>query len=128
MSFLVLKVKQALDELGNLEEFTQDVGDVTNSASFEHLDEDGLPRVGTHVSEGMLLIGKVGATKSYSKDKRPGAFEAYTLPEEELKERWRELIYDGSFYVPEGVSGVVKDAHLEEEEGRLVAVVEIKLD
>ena len=128
MSSLVLNVKQELDEQGNLEEFTHDVGDITDETFLEHLDKNGLSRVGTHVSEGMLLAGKIGVTKSYSKGKLPGAFEAGTLSREEYIQRWRELIYDSSLYVPKGVSGVVKDAHFEEEEGKLVAVVEIELD
>ncbi|REK07885.1 MAG: hypothetical protein DWQ37_21000 [Planctomycetota bacterium] len=128
MNTLVLKLKQELDEQGNLEEFTNDVNEITDSDTLEHLDADGLPATGTHVSEGMLLVAKIGATKAYSKARLPNVLERATLAEQEVVRRIRALIYDRSLYVPQGVAGVVKSAYFEQEGDRRVAVVHLELD
>ena len=97
------------------EEFTRDIPNVSEKA-LRNLNEDGVIRVGTRVSPGDILVGKV-VPKSKSE----------LSPEEKLLHaifgRMGEDVKNDSLEVPSGVEGIVIDAqkfmrktHLPEEE------------
>ena len=83
------------------EEFTRDIPNVSERA-LRNLDEDGIVRVGTRVSPGDILVGKV-APKSKSE----------LSPEEKLLQaifgRAGEDVRNDSLDVPSGVEGIVID-------------------
>ena len=83
------------------EEFTNDIPNVSERA-LRNLDEDGIVRIGTRVSPGDILVGKV-APKSKSE----------LSPEEKLLHaifgRAGEDVKNDSLSVPPGVEGIVID-------------------
>ncbi len=83
------------------EEFTRDIPNVSEKA-LRNLDEDGIVRVGTRVSPGDILVGKV-APKTKSE----------LAPEEKLLQaifgRAGEDVRNESLEVPSGVEGIVID-------------------
>ena len=84
------------------EEFTNDIPNVSEKA-LRHLDEEGIVRVGTRVSPGDILVGKVS----------PKA-KAELTPEEKLLHaifgRAGEDVKNESLDVPSGVEGIVIQA------------------
>lgn len=113
------------------EEFTRDIPNVSEKA-LRNLGEDGVVRVGTKVSPGDILVGKV-VPKNKSE----------LSPEEKLLHaifgRMGEDVKNDSLEVPSGTSGIVIDAqkfsrktHLDDEEksrvDRLVAEIEDTFD
>src|SRR5262245_54651714 len=84
-------VIQGLDERGEPEEFTFDLFPTIDSEQTLHLDESGLPKIGTEIKEGMILVGKGGASKDFSRDRLPTALEYHALSREELMEKYGHL-------------------------------------
>jgi hypothetical protein len=117
---------QGTDELGNPEEFTSDGYLVLEHCKLAHLQNNGLPTVGTKIVPGMVLIAKFGATKSYSREKLPNDLESLTTEEEKLIQKYAGMFYDASVYAPECTRGRVSKAYFTEEGGKNVAVVEIE--
>jgi len=118
---------QELDEQGRLEEFCSDAGYILKRETTRHLQDNGLPKIGTYVQPGICLIAKFGATSSYSKSRMPSEMESLASDEDELIERYGHMFYDGSLYVPDGVFGVVTNADFSlNEAGRKLAIVEIE--
>jgi|GEM_PF-5154849 len=107
-------LEQKLDHQGNPENFTRDTYPFLPSGIAEHLDENGLPKVGEKVQPGMLLIAKFGATKSYRRDAMPSDIERWLTAEETLIDKYKHMFYDASFYVPAGVYGRVTEAFTEQ--------------
>jgi DNA-directed RNA polymerase beta subunit len=65
------------DELGEPEEFTWDLFPVVDSKATLHLDANGLPKVGTRTTPGMILVGKIGKTRSFDRSRQPSALELH---------------------------------------------------
>jgi DNA-directed RNA polymerase beta subunit len=103
----VFEITVGRDELGQSEECTWDLIPVVSSELTSHLDADGLPKEGTVLHPGMILVGKIGKSKAYATERKPTELEIQALDFEELKEQFGHLWIDGSFYVPEGMHGVV---------------------
>ena len=118
---------QKLDGQGNPEEFINSGDLILPKGTTDHLNDDGLPPVGSRVYPGMLLIAKFGATPSYRREALPTYLESRTLSEEELLRRFKHMLYDGSFYVPKGVFGTVKEAFFESRGTFKRAVVRVEI-
>ena len=86
------------------EEFTRDIPNVSEKA-LSNLDENGVIRIGTHVRQGDILVGKI-APKSRSE----------LSPEEKLLYaifgRAGEDVKNVSLEVPSGVEGIVINTQL----------------
>jgi DNA-directed RNA polymerase beta subunit len=117
---------QQRDELGNPEEFTSDGGYVVEAARLAHIQDDGLPRIGTPVVSGTLLIAKFGATKAYRRENLPNDLELLTSSERALIEKYQRMFYDASVYAPAGTVGRVANAYFTHADGQTVAVVEVE--
>jgi DNA-directed RNA polymerase beta subunit len=111
------------DETGAWEEITWDLFPVVDPAMTLHLDSNGLPKVGTPITPGMILIGKIGKTHDYDPSRQPTTLEIQGLPFEELRLRYGNMWKDLSLYADAGTSGLVKDAFIESCQGKQRAVV-----
>ncbi len=70
---ITIKVKQFPDEFGDTEEFTSDVSVLVGEDSVAHLDSDGLPKVGTPLKIGMIVVGKLGRKRGLNEAAARGA-------------------------------------------------------
>jgi len=123
----VVKCSQKFDELGTLEEFTNDLIDISNVDDMSYLSSEGLAKIGTRVQPGMILIGKVGQRKEAGMLRKMNAFEQLIATRKELRTYLRQRLYDASVYASSECFGVVVDAYFElDEEGRRVAVIMIE--
>jgi DNA-directed RNA polymerase beta subunit len=126
--FKIFEIIAEQDELGDSEEFSWDLSPIVNPENTSHLDENGLPKIGTTVSPGMILVGKIGKSKSYATDRKPTDLEIHGLDFIEFKNQFGHLWCDGSVYVPEGVFGEVESAEIKSSsDGKLTATVKLRL-
>ncbi len=116
------------DELGEPEEFTWDLFAVVDPAKTLHLDEHGLPKVGTRITPGMVLVGKIGQTRSFDQSRQPNALELHGLSFDELRSRYGGMWYDASIYANDETAGIIEHASLETVRGQQVAVVLINIE
>ena len=98
------------DELGLVEECSWDLVPVIHPDSTKHLDVDGLPREGTVLRPGMILVGKLGKTAAYATSRKPTALELQGLEFEQLRDQFGHLWVDRCAYVPPGMAGRVVGA------------------
>lgn len=126
--FQVFEIDSKLDELGDPEELTWDLFPVVKSEDTSHLDENGLPKTGTTLESGMILVGKIGKTKDYSPDNEPSALDIHGLSFDELRRRFGHMWKDCSKRVPAEFHGVVVESKLEtRDNGRQVAIVRVRV-
>jgi DNA-directed RNA polymerase beta subunit len=124
----VIRCSAKRDDRGQPEEFTNDLSCVTEwNAELEQFASNGLPKVGTRVRPGMLLIGKLGQKRSDVKGTW-NKVRILTASEIELRDHYSKWLYNASYYAPEDCSGIVTAAYFEDRNGERTAVVEIKLD
>ncbi|RBP45086.1 hypothetical protein DES53_10382 [Roseimicrobium gellanilyticum] len=119
-----IEVTLGLDERGEPEEFTSDLFPLFPFTHYSHLGSQGLPTVGTVITPGMVLVGKIGTSAAYGKERMWTKLEYYALSFEELHAQFAHLFVDRSVYADESTSGVVKAASMQETaSGQLVARV-----
>jgi len=116
------------DELGEPEQFTWDLFPVVAPERTLHLDENGLPKAGTRIAPGMVLVGKIGQTRSFDPSRRPNALELHGLSFDELRSRYGGIWYDASTYADNETAGIIEHASLETAYGQQVAVVFINVE
>lgn len=119
-----LKIKQDYDETGSPVELTWDLFPLVEAAETRHLSEDGLPKPGTRIREGMILIGRIGKSKAYDSRQHPSSLEVHGLPLSELRARYGHMWKDYSIYATPETSGVVKSAFLEGGPEGVTAVIQ----
>lgn len=118
---------QRVDAQGNCEEFTSDMSLILGSEKTHHLTDDGLPRIGSRITPGMILIAKIGATEEYDRRSLPDDMELLTSDESTLARKYARMFHDGSLYAPDDLNGTVRNAFFTEDDGRRVAVVEVEV-
>ena len=123
MKRMRIEVAQELDEQGDLEEFTWDLLPVVDPHQTRHLDENGLPRIGTPILAGMILVGKLGKSSAFNESEQPSSLEIQGLPFPALQARYGHLWKDSSRYATEEFHGTVEKAHFEKVNGKLHAIV-----
>jgi DNA-directed RNA polymerase beta subunit len=111
------------DELGEPEEFTFDLFPLVNPSATLHLDTNGLPKVGTCITPGMIIVGKIGKSRYFDRSRQPNALETHGLSFEELQSRFGRMWTDGSLYADRDTAGIVEQARIEAVNGQRVAVV-----
>ena len=127
MPILSVRVPIGKDEIGLVEECSWDLIPVVHPDSTKHLDNDGLPRKGTVLRPGMILIGKLGKTGAYATSRKPTALELQALGFDELREQFGHLWVDRCAYVVPEMAGQVVDAVRQtNSDGSEVAVVAIE--
>lgn len=120
-----ITLDQGLDGQGDLEEFTWDLLPLVDPQHTRHLDENGLPRIGTQILTGMIVVGKLGKSLEFNEAAVPSSLEIQGLPFPALRAQYGHLWTNGSYYATEELFGTVEDAHFEKVNGRLRAVVEL---
>jgi DNA-directed RNA polymerase beta subunit len=122
-----IELHQRVDETGELEEFTWDLFPLVNARKTLHLESSGLPKVGTRIRPGMILVGKIAKTRSYDPMRQPDALEIHGLDLEAVRSKYGHMWKDTSLYAREEHAGIVRDAFFLNAEGRSrVAVVELE--
>jgi hypothetical protein len=120
-----IRVEQGIDEQGGPEEFTSEVDLLVGSRNVAHLEQNGLPRVGTLLKPGMIAVAKWGRSRAYDRSLIPtGVEEQYYTPQE-LVDKFGYLFINSSRYVNQGEEGRVVGARFEGKEPHLVAIVEL---
>jgi DNA-directed RNA polymerase beta subunit len=115
------------DELGEPEVFTWDLFPIVDPKVTLHLDTNGLPKVGTRIKPGMILVGKIGKSQNFEKSRQPNALEIHGLTFEELRSRFGGMWKDGSLYATSETAGIVERASIESENGQQVAVIYVEV-
>jgi hypothetical protein len=128
MRILTVTVQQFIDETGLPEEFSWDLFAIVPAGETVHLDQDGLSKVGTKITAGMIIVGKVGRSSKYSQSALPTCLEIHALDFSQLKARFGHLWIDGSLYATEDTVGKVLSARLDRTETLATAIVELLVE
>jgi DNA-directed RNA polymerase beta subunit len=123
---ITIRVAQGVDEQGLPEEFTSDIDLVAWPEGTDHLDENGLPIVGTVLKQGMIMVGKWGRSADYDRALIPRSVDYQYHTAAELKAKFGYLFVNSARYVKRGEEGCVASACFEGSEPQLVAVVQIE--
>lgn len=123
---MLIEVQQNLDESGELEEFTWDLFPLVDASETSHLDESGLPKVGSHIRAGMIIVGKIAKTRAYDPEFQPTTIEIQGVDRQTLCMKYGGMWRDTSLYASEAQSGVVKGAALVQRNGSTVASILIE--
>ena len=118
-----VEVVAGTDGMGEPEEFTWDLFPVVDPQKTTHLSANGLPKPGTHIVPGMILVGKIGKARTYDSSRQPTSLEIQGLPFDELRSRYGSMWEDSSLYADSQTSGIVKDAFIDSYQGKQRAVV-----
>ncbi len=119
-----IEVAQNIDEFGDPEEFSWDLYPLVDSTETAHLDEFGLPKIGTLIQPGMVIVGKIAKTLSFDPTRQPSALEIQGLSREEIDKIYGHMWSNKSYYANMHTLGFVESAYmLIQEDGRLHAFV-----
>lgn len=119
-----ITVRAELDETGRLEEFTGDLSPLVSSRRTLHLDESGLPKPGVMIQPGMIVVGKIGRTRSFDPGQQANCtgIRGYRV---KVRKKYGHMWRDASLYADQQMAGRVTRACLIEDEAIPTAVVEI---
>lgn len=106
------KLEPDFDEQGQPIVCTWDLLPLADPQSTRHLDERGLPRPGTQIEPGMVVIGRIGKSQQFDPGQQPSALELHGLDFAELHNRYARLWRDYSVYATERTVGTVESARL----------------
>ncbi len=120
-----IEVAAGLDALGSPEELTWDLFPLVPAEDTIHLDENGLPKIGTLIKPGMIIVGKSGKSSAYDETMLPTSLEVQGLAFQVLKSKFSFLWIDSSLRATDSESGRVVSATIVEEHGREKAIVEL---
>lgn len=124
----VFEVPVNVDDTGEAEELSWDLFPLVDPRETIHLGEYGLPKIGALVMPGMILVGKIGKSRSYSAFRKPTCLEIHTLGFEELKHQFGHGWVDTSLRAPADCYGVVVESRIDvSETGQHIAVVHIEV-
>jgi DNA-directed RNA polymerase beta subunit len=121
-----IEVVAETDELGEAEEITADLFPLVDPTTTLHLHANGLPKIGTRIVPGMILVGKIGKSRDYDPSRQPTALEIHGLSFPELRSRFGGMWRDSSLYADIGTTGIVMQTSIGMVHGRRVAVVLIE--
>ncbi len=127
MTIRRFELSQEIDETGSPDEFSWDLIPLVSATLTTHLDSSGLPKVGTMLRPGMILVGKIGKSRTFDPTVAPSCLEVHGVGEAEVRRRYGHMWLDRSLYVDDTSMGIVRSAALVERGGRLVATVEVEL-
>lgn len=123
---LVINVVAQLDATGEFEVFTFDLFPLVPAEATLHLEESGLPKIGTRIEKGMVIVGLIGKSESFDLDNRPTALEIHGEGRDHVCKKYGHMWVDRSTYANDQQTGVVSAARIENCEGGFVAIVEIE--
>ena len=111
---IILESLVDFDDTGKQETLTNDLFPLVDLSLTSHLDERGLPKVGTHLKPGMIAIGKIANRRAALYERKPTDLEIHAYDRETIKAKFGHLWEDRSVYVPEGISGVVENTEIQQ--------------
>lgn len=109
---MVIEIRRERDSAGDLEEFTWDLFPVLPAEVTLHLDSNGLPKLGTEIRPGMIVVGKIGRSPTYDSNCQPTSIEANGLSFDELHAKYAHQWRNTSFYATPETVGTVTEAYL----------------
>ena len=118
-----IEIRQDVDETGSLEEFTWDLFPLVDASTTLHLEGSGLPRVGSQIEPGMILVGKIARTLSYDPSHQPTPLEIHGLDRQALRQKYGHMWRDTSHYADESQSGTVMSASFVQRDELVFAIV-----
>jgi hypothetical protein len=125
--FLTVRVRPVRDETGSLEELTCQLFPVVEEQRTLHLDPRGLPLPGTLLRRGMILVGKLGKTRTFDPLRRATCLDfGAGAPLATLRARYGDMWRDGCVYATQEVTGVVRSARVEDGDTGPVAVIVVE--
>jgi hypothetical protein len=124
MRTVQIVVEQGLDEKGQPEEFTWDLYPLVDNAETQHLTDDGLPKKGTFIKQGMAVVGKRGRGAAFNPNKLPTSLEMYAWDRRQIAAMYPDYWVDTSCYASQDM-GRVTGARFETRGGKLCAVVDL---
>jgi hypothetical protein len=128
MNAVKIEVEEGLDVTGAPYEFTWDLFPLVDAEQTLHLNTNGLPVVGSQISNGMIVVGRIGNSHSFDPSAQPTSLEIHTISTRELREKYGHMWENGSLYAHSNTTGTVVDAHFENVGECLRAVVWIVRD
>ena len=99
-------VKQGIDTQGHPEEFTVDLYPLVDSRTLLHLGGNGLPKPGTFVKEGMVVVAKTGRGPAFDSKHMPTSLEWNGLPRAELVAKYADYRIETSCYATKEMEGI----------------------
>ena len=119
-------IKQGIDEQGWPEEFTDRFpSSIGLYHSLDHLDANGLPKMGSVILEGMVLVGKMGAGAGYDKQNLPRECDFIIYSLDEINRKYPNYFINQSVLATLETEGRVVESRFEPIGNRLCAVVEL---
>lgn len=109
-----IEVQGELDETGDPQEFSLVLFPIVDAAKTLHLDRNGLPKVGSKIEPGMILVGRISKTKSWRSDRQPTALEIHALELADVQANYGAMWRNASVYATSETRGIVKSACLTE--------------
>lgn len=91
-----------------------------------HLQEDGLPALGTFIKPGMIVVAKIGKSATYDKKTGPTALEIHGRGVGFVRRKYGHMWINRSVYAAPGESGRVSAAYFINKNDYSVAIVEIE--
>jgi DNA-directed RNA polymerase subunit beta len=121
-----LVVPQQIDETGIPEEFSRDLFPLVELAETSHLDTSGLPKIGTRILPGMIIVGRIARTKEFDPSTKISSLEIHGSTFEEVRRKYGAMWVDRSLYADAATSDIVNDAKLaRKDDGLSMAIVEL---
>jgi len=105
-----VEIRQNLDETGAPEEFTWDLYPIVDSSETTHLDEFGLPKTGTQIHAGMILVGIIARTTLYDPNNQPTALDKQWFDREYVNLKYGKMWNNKSFYADDTKLGSVQES------------------
>lgn len=126
-NIVILESLVEIDETGEEEVLTNDLFPLVDLTFTSHLDEQGLPKIGTFLKPGMIAIGKIAYSRAALYERKPTDLEIHALDRETIKSKFGHLWENRSVYVPEDVTGIVEKAEIIQlPSGKSKAIVAIR--
>ena len=121
-----IEILQRIDGYGSLEEFTWDLYPLIDAKYTEHLNESGLPKIGTRMQTGMIVVGKIGKTVHYDPQRQPTSLEIQGLDRESVNLKYGHMWTNTSIYADSLTEGVVEESFFVNRNGQRVAIVRLR--
>jgi DNA-directed RNA polymerase beta subunit len=128
VNLVKIETWQERDETGNFEAISWDLFPIVISTETQHLQDNGVPKIGVKIKSGMIIVGKIAKTSQFDPNKGPNSLEIHGWPFEKLKATYGKMWKDTSIYSTEESEGTVVTASVEKIGDRLRATVEIDID
>lgn len=122
----VVEAVIGVDACGDPDEPTWDLYPIVPARETLHLHGEGLPKVGTIIAPGMIIIGMIGKSNTYVVDSVPNALEMNIYGREYVNQKYGHMWVNKSVYADENTSGKVTGSRVETRNGALVVVVELE--